>query len=90
MRLYYAAFRLHHTQESVEKVQGDLLNGKVTRLGKEMALGSVVGPAFEAEISTAEGEGRVQFLLTRQGLEHGDEAAAAGKIPGMNTSGYLN
>lgn len=74
LRLYQAAYRLHHTQQSVERLQGDLLTGRVIRLNKDLALGSVTGPAFEAEISTAQGEGRVHFLLTRQGLELGDEA----------------
>jgi hypothetical protein len=98
MRLYQAAYRLHHRQDPVEKIQGDLLNGKVTRLGKDLALGSVTGPAFEAEISTAQGEGRVNFLLTRQGLELGDEAMAHAEsddelppMPPLPSSGrYLN
>lgn len=67
-RLYQAAYRLYRQQENSERLQGDLVQGRVVRLGKDLALGSVVGPAFEAEIATAEGEGRVRFLLTRQGL----------------------
>jgi hypothetical protein len=99
MRLYQAAYRLHHSQQGVETLQGDLLTGKVMRLSKDLALGTVTGPAFEAEISTAQGEGRVHFLLTRQGLELGDEAMAAGASeppgtglpPGLAKSGgYLN
>jgi hypothetical protein len=82
MRLYQAAYRLHHRQENVETLQGDLLTGKVTRLCKDLALGSVTGPAFEAEISTPQGEGRINFLLTRQGLELGDEAMAGGASEG--------
>jgi hypothetical protein len=78
MRLYQAAYRLHHRQENVELLQGDLVSGKVLRLSKDLALGSVTGPAFEAEISTPQGEGRIHFLLTRQGLELGDEAMAKG------------
>lgn len=79
MRLYQAAYRLYHTQQNVERLQGDLLTGRVIRLNKDLALGSVTGPAFEAEISTAQGEGKVHFLLTRQGLELGDESAQAGE-----------
>lgn len=99
LRLYQAAYRLHHTGEDVEKLQGDLLRGKVTRLHKDLALGSVTGPAFEAEISTEHGEGRVNFLLTRQGLEVGDEALASGDSDGhtptfaragRGAGGYLN
>ena len=74
LRLYQAAYRLHHRQENVETLQGDLVSGKVTRLLKDLALGTVTGPAFEAEISTPHGQGRINFLLTRQGLELGDEA----------------
>lgn len=98
LRLYHAAFRLHTKGLHVEKLQGDLLNGRVTRLGKELALGSVVGPAFEAEISTEHGEGKVNFLLTRQGLEIGEEALErAGTdelpelpLPAATPTRYLN
>lgn len=78
LRLYQAAFRLHRSGENVERLQGDLLRGKVVRLHKDLAIGSVVGPAFEAEISTEQGEGVVHFLLTRQGLELGEEEAESG------------
>ncbi|HMU39776.1 MAG TPA: hypothetical protein PKE31_12280 [Pseudomonadota bacterium] len=74
-RLYQAALRLHLRGENVEPLQGDLLSGKVVRLHKDLAIGSVVGPAFEAHISTEAGEGVVHFLLTRQGLEIATEAA---------------
>lgn len=99
LRLYQAAYRLHHTGQDVERLQGDLLRGKVTRLHKDLALGTVTGPAFEAEISTELGEGRVHFLLTRQGLELGDEALQAGHgedgtpafaAPRRGAGGYLN
>jgi hypothetical protein len=88
LRLYHAAYRLYHTQQNVERIQGDLLNGKVTRLHKDLALGSVTGPAFEAEISTELGEGRVSFLLTRQGLEHGmpESDGQAAREPGVPPS----
>ncbi len=86
LRLYQAAFRLHRSGENIERLQGDLLRGKVVRLHKDLAIGSVVGPAFEAEISTEQGEGVVHFLLTRQGLELGEEEAASGQhLPGVPT-----
>ncbi len=72
-RLYQAAHRLHRSGEAVEKLQGDLLTGRVVRLGRDMALGSITGPAFEAEIATERGDGTVRFLLTRQGLQAQDE-----------------
>lgn len=80
-RLYQAAYRLHHLQESSERLQGDLVEGRVVRLGKDMVLGSVVGPAFEAEIATELGQGRVRFLLTRQGLgEEEPEAQPSSRL----------
>ncbi len=85
MRLYQSACRLHREGEKSEKIQGDLLSGKVVRLNKNMLLGTITGPAFEAEISTERGEGIVRFLLTRQGLgepdEDGKEATAAPLLP---------
>ena len=50
------------------------MRGKVVRLHKDLAIGSVVGPAFEAEISTESGEG-VALFADAQGLELGDEQA---------------
>jgi len=83
LRLYQAAFRLHRSGENIERLQGDLLQGKVVRLHKDLAIGSVVGPAFEAEISTESGEGVVHFLLTRQGLELGEEEATSRPEPAL-------
>ena len=71
-RLYQAAYRLHRARENVEKIQGELVQGRVVRLQKDMLLGSVAGPAFEAEIATERGDGTVRFLLTRQGLGEDD------------------
>jgi hypothetical protein len=41
----------------------------VVNLRKEVSLGGISGPAFEAEIETERGSGVVRFVLTRQGLE---------------------
>lgn len=86
-RLYQAAYRLHHARENVEKLQGELLQGRVVRLQKDMVLGSVTGPAFEAEIATERGDGVVRFLLTRQGLGEDDDGDAA---PGPAPPRMLN
>lgn len=91
LRLYQAAYRLHRSGENLERLQGDLLRGKVVRLHKDLAIGSVVGPAFEAEISTETGEGVVHFLLTRQGLELGDEQAESPEtLPPSQSGKWLN
>lgn len=81
-RLYRAALELHRDRRDVEKLNGDLALGEVRRLGKDLLLGSISGPAFEALLDTPQGSGTVRFILTRQALEHegvaGDEPEAAG------------
>jgi hypothetical protein len=74
-RLYQAALELHRQQTPSTRLSGDLASGEVRRLGRSLALGSVSGPAFEAELETHSGPLRVQFLLTRQGLEGLDDDA---------------
>ncbi len=79
MRLYQAAFELHTRQGNREKLTGDLAMGEVRRLRKDLLIGSIAGPGFEAEVDTPRGSGTVRFILTRQGLEHAgvtDEAGA--------------
>jgi hypothetical protein len=69
LRLYHAALTLHANAGSVEKIQGDLMTGQVRRLGKTMLIGTIGGPAFEADLDTPRGSGHVRFLLTPEGLE---------------------
>ena len=69
MTLHQAAYELHRQGGSVRAVAGDLLTGKVHNLRKDVQMGAITGPAFEAEIETERGSGVVRFLLTRQGLE---------------------
>src|SRR4051812_22606669 len=69
MTLHQAAFELFRTNGSVAPVAGDLISGKVRNLRKDVLLGTIGGPAFEAEVETERGSGVVRFLLTRQGLE---------------------
>ncbi len=69
MTLHQTAYELYQRGDSVGQVAGDLISGKVHNLRKEVHLGGIAGPAFEAEIDTERGSGRVRFLLTRQGLE---------------------
>ena len=70
MRLYQAAIDLHRRSEDLEKLNGDLAQGEVRRLGKNLLIGSISGPGFEALLDTPRGSGSVRFVLTRQGLEH--------------------
>jgi hypothetical protein len=69
MTLHQAAYDLYRRGDSVQPVAGDMLTGKVHNLCKDVQMGAISGPAFEAEIETERGSGVVRFLLTRQGLE---------------------
>lgn len=69
MTLHQAAYELYRRGDAVRPVAGDLLSGKVHNLRKDVQMGAITGPAFEAEIETERGSGVVRFLLTRQGLE---------------------
>ncbi len=68
LRLYHAALALHTERGSVQKIQGDLATGQVRRLGRDMLIGAIGGPAFEAELDTPRGSGTVRFVLTPEGL----------------------
>lgn len=69
MTLHQAAFDLYERGGASAPVAGDLISGTVRNLRKDVLLGTIGGPAFEAEIETERGSGMVRFLLTRQGLE---------------------
>jgi hypothetical protein len=88
MTLHQAAYDLYRSGDSVQPVAGDLLTGKVRNLRKDVQMGAISGPAFEAEIETERGSGVVRFLLTRQGLEM-MEAAPAQPLPPPRPK-YLN
>jgi len=79
MTLHEAAYALYRRNGSVGPVEGDIVTGKVENLRKDMLLGTISGPAFEARIETERGPGRVRFLLTRQGLELMAEASPRAK-----------
>ena len=70
MRLYHAALSLCRDGGGAVKLAGDLAMGEVRRLGRDMLLGAIAGPGFEADLDTPRGSGRVRFLDTRQALEH--------------------
>jgi len=68
MTLHQAAYQLYRSGDGTLPVAGDTLQGRVTNLKKDMLLGTIGGPAFEAHIETERGKGLVRFLLTRDGL----------------------
>jgi hypothetical protein len=78
-RLHAAAYDLYRTDTGVNQLDdGDVvLSGEVRNLKQTMALGSLVGPAFEAHVDTARGHGVVRFLLTHEGIELMAEHSAA-------------
>jgi len=67
--LYQAAYQLYQGDGAATPVAGDVVTGRVRNLRKEMLLGTIGGPAFEAELETERGPGKVRFLLTRQALD---------------------
>ncbi|WP_375754645.1 hypothetical protein [Corallococcus exercitus] len=88
MTLHEAAFELYSRGEGSREVAGDLLSGRVNNLRKDVSLGGIAGPAFEAEIETERGSGVVRFVLTRQGLEMMKAQAPAPAAPAKPK--YLN
>jgi hypothetical protein len=81
MTLHQAAYDLYRRGDAEQPVAGDLLTGRVRNLRKDVQMGSITGPAFEAEIETERGSGTVRFLLTRQGLEMMKEQPAEPSMP---------
>jgi hypothetical protein len=69
MALHETAYDLYTRGAGAKDLSGDLAFGKVRNLRKDMLLGTIGGPAFEAELETDRGPGTVRFLLTRQGLD---------------------
>ena len=69
MTLHQAALELYRRDDTVAPVAGDMLSGTVRNLKKHLMLGTIGGPAFEADIETERGRGQVRFLLTREALE---------------------
>lgn len=67
--LHQAAVELYRRDEGFGPVAGDVVSGRVINLKRSLSLGAICGPAFEAELDTARGSGKVRYLLTRQGLE---------------------
>lgn len=69
MVLYDAAVDLYRRREAVGPVAGELFQGRVKNLDKHMLLGTIGGPAFEADLETERGKGKVRFLITPEGLD---------------------
>jgi hypothetical protein len=66
--LSQTAFELHRLDQLKAEVSTDLVQGVLKNLRKDVLLGSVGGPSFEAELDTERGRGVVRFFLNRQGI----------------------
>ncbi len=86
--LQTAAYALYREGGHAQQVGGDVMSGRVRNLRKEYLLGTIGGPAFQADLETARGPATVRFLLTRQGLELMEAAETSKKRPA--TPRYLN
>ncbi len=84
--LHHTAYDLYKSGAGAMRVAGDMVSGRVRNLRKDMLLGTIAGPAFEAELETERGPGKVRFLLTRQGIDFMNEfhPRAAAKPRYMN------
>jgi hypothetical protein len=87
MVLYDAALGLWRRGETMTPIAGDLFQGRVTNLDRHMLLGTIGGPAFEAELDTERGKGTVRFLVTPEGLE---SAGAPQRSPTTRRRELLN
>src|SRR5688572_21815431 len=87
MALYHVAYELHGSGAGEGEVSAKLAHGKVTNLRKDVLLGTIGGPAFEAALETERGQAQVRFMLTRNGLQLREEqekdAAAWTRPPQM-------
>ena len=90
MTLHESAWDLYQRGARVKTFAGDLASGKVRSLEKELLLGTIGGPAFEAELETERGPGKVRFLLTRDGIELMRAREAASPAAAPPKPRYLN
>lgn len=85
--LHQVAYDLYTQGGGATNLAGDQAVGRVRNLQKDMLLGTIGGPAFEAELETERGPGKVRFLLTRQGIDLMQELEPARAPAGRS---YLN
>lgn len=73
LRLYETAVALHLDRKESASVAGDEGVGTVRAVGRELLLGVISGPGFEAQIDTPTGRCAVSYIVTKEGLEHAEE-----------------
>jgi hypothetical protein len=69
LALHRTAYDLYRRDEATARLEGELAQGEVRNLRKTVLLGTLSGPAFEADVDTERGSGMVRFLLTQEGIE---------------------
>jgi hypothetical protein len=67
--LVEVAFVLYQTGQALGVVDGAYAQGKVLNKNREVLLGTLGGPLFEAKLQLPEGQNTVLFFLTRSGCE---------------------
>ncbi|MCL2626613.1 MAG: hypothetical protein FWD46_07360 [Cystobacterineae bacterium] len=65
--LVEVAFALYQTGQAWGLVDGVYAQGKVFNKNREVLLGTLGGPLFEAKLHLPEGQNTVLFFLTRSG-----------------------
>jgi hypothetical protein len=61
------AFALLQTEQAFGVVDAAYVQGKVFNKNREVLLGTLGGPLFEAKLQLPEGQNKVLFFLTRSG-----------------------
>jgi hypothetical protein len=67
--LFDAAWELYRADLGSGPINAPLMQGRIENLRKDMLLGTVGGPSFEAVFDSERGTATVRFLITRRGLE---------------------
>ena len=76
LKLYETAVGLHLERKESASLAGDDGVGTVRAVGRELLLGAISGPGFEAQIDTVAGRCTVSYNVTREGLAHAEEEIA--------------
>lgn len=66
--LYDSACEMIEAKQEEAALHGELVTGTIKNLGRDVLLGTLGGPLFEADVISGGTSGNVRFLVTRQGL----------------------
>jgi len=68
LSLYDAACEMVAAKQEHAEIRSGVVTGTIRNLGKDVLIGTLSGPLFEADVVAAGTSGHVRFLVTRQGL----------------------